>query len=111
MLYIIVIIIVSSLLFLQQFWEYLALGRRYFRELESWFKVCICSLALTAMLFMENLVRKLLDKLNYLPGNFAGCSQRCRLCCDMFGLDRDNFYDWKISISGGKVQHHVLQHH
>lgn len=45
-----------SVLFLQQFWDYLALGRRYFRELESWFKLCIISLALTAMLFMENLV-------------------------------------------------------
>ena len=52
------IIMAFSLLYLQQFWEYLAIGRRYFRELESWFKLCILSLALTAMLFMENLVRK-----------------------------------------------------
>merc|ERR1712126_63227 len=44
-----------SVLFLQQLWEFAALGRRYFFELESWFKLLIFSLALTSMFFMANL--------------------------------------------------------
>ena len=42
-------------LFLHQLWEFTALGKRYFRELESWFKLLIFSLALASMFFMENL--------------------------------------------------------
>ena len=50
------IFLVSSLciLFLQQFWEFIALGRRHFLELESWFKMLIFSLVLTSMFFLGN---------------------------------------------------------
>merc|ERR1719410_979243 len=51
----IILVISLSFLFLQQLWEFIALGRRHFQELESWFKILIFSLALTSMVFMENL--------------------------------------------------------
>ena len=41
--------------FLQQIFEFVALGQRHFRELESWFKIFILLLALTAMIFEEHL--------------------------------------------------------
>ena len=41
--------------FFQQIFEFIALGRRHFRELESWFKILILLLALTAMIFEEHL--------------------------------------------------------
>ena len=37
-----------------QVWEFIALGRRYFLELESWFKMLIFSLVLTTMFFLGN---------------------------------------------------------
>ena len=43
-----------SILFFQQFWEFIALGRRYFLELESWFKMLIFSLVLTTLFFLGN---------------------------------------------------------
>ena len=50
------IFLVTSLciLFFQQFWEFIALGRRYLLELESWFKMLIFSLVLTTMFFLGN---------------------------------------------------------
>ena len=41
--------------FLQQIFEFIALGRRHFKELESWFKILILLLALTAMIFEDHL--------------------------------------------------------
>ena len=43
-----------SILFFQQFWEFIALGRRYLLELESWFKMLIFSLVLTTLFFLGN---------------------------------------------------------
>ena len=49
------LVISLGFLFLHQLWEFVALGSRYFKELESWFKLLIFSLALTSMFFMEDL--------------------------------------------------------
>ena len=51
----ILLFISIGVVFLQQVFEFIALGRRHFQELESWFKILIFSLALTAMFFEEHL--------------------------------------------------------
>ena len=49
------LVISLGFLFLHQVWEFIALGKRYFRELESWFKLLIFALALASMFFMKDL--------------------------------------------------------
>ena len=112
------ILMAFSLLYLQQFWEYLAIGRRYFRELESWFKVCIFSLALTAMLFMENLVRKLRDKLNVIicPGivqdvlNVVASAAICLAWIEIiFMIGRYPFLGGRFSIMFYSITKKIIQ--
>ena len=54
-----------SILFFQQFWEFIALGRRYFLELESWFKMLIFSLVLTTLFFLGNPDVKFLSRVYF----------------------------------------------
>ena len=79
-----------SLLFFQQFWEFIALGKRYFLELESWFKMLIFSLVLTTLFFLGNpdviffAECILISKYNILSSSGSKCS---RFCSNMPGLD------------------------
>ena len=96
----ILLFISIGVVFLQQVFEFIALGRRHFQELESWFKILIFSLALTAMFFEEHL-----EILNVLA-SAAICLSWIEI---IFMIGRYPFLGGKFSIMFYAITKRIIQ--